>query len=125
MEVSKADLCDRYTILLLKDSRLPDNPNVRRELAAYEAALLSRKLDNFIERLYIVNAQIWHLEADIRAGKEGELGLEEVGRRALKIRDLNRERIAIKNEIAEKFGEFIEVKGQHASEKDCQPVNSM
>ena len=65
--------------------------------------------------LYDINGQIWDLEADIRNGKEGLLGLEEVGRRALKIRDLNAERIRLKNEIAKEHGGFVEYKHNHAS----------
>ena len=68
-----------------------------------------------IDALYEVNGAIWDLESDIRKGKEGELGLEEVGRRALKIRDLNAKRIQFKNDISERYGEDSEVKGNHAS----------
>ena len=56
------------------------------------------------------------MESDIRKGKEGELGLEEVGRRAIAIRDINGLRIMIKNEIAKYFGEFLEKKYNHGSE---------
>lgn len=42
-----------------------------------------------VDKLSITNLKIARLEADIRDGKEGVLGLEEVGRRALAIRDLN------------------------------------
>ena len=57
------------------------------------------------------------MESDIRKGKEGELGLEEVGRRAILIRNLNRERVALKNKIIEETGiGFKDVKVNHASE---------
>jgi len=39
----------------------------------------------------------------------------EVGRRALLIRDFNKNRIAIKNDINSKFGGFQEIKVNHAS----------
>jgi hypothetical protein len=45
------------------------------------------------------------------------LGLEEVGRRALMIRDINNERVACKNEITSLYKEgFIETKHNHASQ---------
>jgi hypothetical protein len=67
--------------------------------------------------LYVINGKIWDLEADIRQGKEGILGLEEVGRRALAIRDFNGERIRLKNEITELVGEkYKEIKIDHASQ---------
>lgn len=72
---------------------------------------------DLVDRLCITNLRIWHLEEDVRAGKEGQLGLEEVGRRALAIRDLNKERVALKNALNEVLdGEaFRELKVKHAS----------
>jgi hypothetical protein len=52
------------------------------------------------------------------------LGLEEVGRRAIAIRDYNAERIRIKNEIQERFGEgFTEFKANHASIANYETQN--
>ena len=74
-------------------------------------------MGDLMDRISIVNIKISILEADIRKGKEDELGLEEVGRRALQIRDLNKERVAIKNAINEKFNDgFKEVKVNHRSQ---------
>jgi len=57
------------------------------------------------------------LESDIRGGKENLLGLEEVGRRAIMIRDLNKKRVALRNKIIEETGiGFKDVKVNHASE---------
>ena len=70
-----------------------------------------------VDRLAIVNLKISLLEADIRQGKEAELGLEEVGRRALLIRDLNKERVALKNHLNEVLdpGAAPDVKVAHRS----------
>jgi len=76
-------------------------------------------LAELIEKLFIVSNRIWLLESDIRQGKEKELGLEEVGRRALAIRDLNKQRIAYKNAINESFDKknaLKEIKVNHRSE---------
>lgn len=74
-------------------------------------------MGDLIDRLSIINLKIWHLEEQIRAGKEGELTKEDICDRAIKIRTLNNERIALKNAINEDFGEgFEEVKVNHASE---------
>ena len=73
--------------------------------------------DQWIKELYNINSQIWDLEADIRAGREGKISLEEVGRRTLLIRDLNRQRVSIKNRIIDETGiGFKDVKINHASE---------
>jgi len=109
---SIGDVCDRYSILLLKKERggLP----VDDELKVYK-----KELDKYpdiwvaVSMLYIVNGNIWSLESDIHLGKEDELGLEEVGRRAIRIREHNKERIGVKNRLNERYGEgFIEIKSK-------------
>ena len=75
-------------------------------------------LADLIEKLLFTNMKIWNLESEIRECKEEELGLEEIGRRALMIRDLNRERIALKNELNrlhDNENYFKEVKVKHVS----------
>ncbi len=70
-----------------------------------------------VDRLSIVNLKIWHLESDIRLGKENKLSKEEIADNALAIRDLNKERIELKNAINELFSKgYREVKVNHASE---------
>lgn len=73
---------------------------------------------DLVDRLAIVHCKIFALEADVRAGKEGQLGLEEVGLRALAIRDLNKERVALRNALNQALdpSAFKEVKVKHASE---------
>lgn len=60
---------------------------------------LSGALLSAIMRLTQMNIEIWNLENEIRMGGEGKMGLVEVGRRALAIRDYNKKRIDYKNEI--------------------------
>ena len=115
MKYPTADLYDRYTIECLKRDRSAANNSSHIIARSNEIDDRTRDED-FISRLYEVNGAIWQLESDIRRGKEGELGLEEVGRRALAIRDINRQRIFIKDEIAKAFGEYGEKKYNHASE---------
>ena len=61
--------------------------------------MIRMSVGDAVDRLAIVNIKISLLEADIRQGRERALGLEEVGRRALQIRDLNKERVALKNHL--------------------------
>jgi hypothetical protein len=69
------------------------------------------------EELKNIHLKIWNLESDIRMGMEHKLGLEEVGIRALAIRDWNNKRVALKNQIAEKLHCNVrEIKKDHASE---------
>lgn len=124
MQMQVSDIMDRMSILQLKEERLGSKlvecADYREWYHAYTSSLdvvLEEKLDSLLVELYIVNGKIWDLEADIRQGKEGLLGLEEVGRRALAIRDYNGTRIQLKNEISSLLKEkYKEIKIDHASQ---------
>ena len=67
--------------------------------------------NEWIEDLKEVNGTTWKMEIDITQGRENELGLEEVGRRAILLRDGNKIRIALKKKIADEAGlDFYEIK---------------
>ena len=122
MEMPLPEILDRMSIVKLKIERIGE-PQLKDEYAQYEKALEDyakvgiKMKKEWLDNLYKINAQIWDLESDIRKGKENELGLKEVGRRAILIRELNKKRIAVKNEIVEKTGiGFKDIKMNHASE---------
>ncbi len=104
-----SEIIDRYTITKLKSERTDED--VKDELIVYQKELqeYAVNLDNYIALMYSINAKIWDTESDIRRG--ADLPLEEVGRLALKVRDLNCERNGIKADIVDKFSEgFKEIK---------------
>jgi hypothetical protein len=74
-----------------------------------------------IMQLQEANAKIWVLEASIRRefpndpSAKKALSMEEVGERAIMIRDFNSLRIKAKKAIDEYFGEISDVKVDHAS----------
>lgn len=71
-----------------------------------------------VDRLCTVSNRIFHLEMKMREGGEAELGLEEVGRRALLIRDLNGERVEMINGLNSLDPEArADIKVMHRSEK--------
>jgi hypothetical protein len=75
----------------------------------------------FFEDLYTnlvgIHNEIWELEAELKTGREAELALEEIGRRAIAIRDHNNKRVALKNAMAEKLNCLVrEIKQDHLSE---------
>ena len=79
---------------------------------------MQEAIADLIDRLCIANIKISILESDIRKGKEDELGLEEVGRRALQIRDINGERVALKNTLKDIFKDgYQDIKVKHRSSK--------
>lgn len=113
------ELLDRLSICMLKCERIGDQSSTADVLALKGGVQRweFHDADRFLEKLHEVNGRIWDLEADIRAGLDQKLGLEEIGRRAIKIREMNKERIAIKNEISSLAGcGFQEVKKNHISE---------
>lgn len=115
MEYPISELMDRYSILHLKVKRLPENKDILEEYEKFGAAIKRHGADKspYIDKMIAINGKIWDLEFKIRMSDD--LILEEVGRRALLIRELNKERIALKNEIAKTHGGFQEVKVDHGS----------
>ena len=123
------ELIDKRSIIQLKIERIEDYNERRRILKEFsdytfaiaqylaEEVCTREDIENWHLRLYETNGKIWDLESAIRKGKENELGLEEVGRRAIEIRTINGQRIAIKSEIVEKIGiGYKDIKINHASE---------
>lgn len=125
IKMSIGDIVDRYSICKLKSERLQlDNSKelqeLEKEIHIYES------IPDFVDRMYEINGKIWDLEADIRKKNEEILGLEEVGRRAIKIRELNTIRVSCKNEINSKYNEgYIEYKMNHGCEKEPSVIVSL
>ena len=103
-----SEIIDRYTITLLKSERTDED--VCEELATYKKELPDNGIaQTFIDRMYEINGKIWETEADIRKGVD--MPLDEVGRLAIKVRELNQIRNGIKGEIVDEFAEgFKEIK---------------
>ena len=109
-----SEILDRYTITKLKSERTDED--VSDELRTYKKEVdnpdyveRSNQIISFIDRLYEINGELWDTEGDIRKGVE--MPLEEIGRLALKVRDLNCIRNEIKAEIVDTFAEgFKEIK---------------
>jgi len=114
MKMPVSEIVDRYTITKLKSERTDED--VHEELACYlkEINSYNTNLDKYIEALYIANGRLWDTEGDIRKGG-ADLPLEEIGRLALQVRDLNCDRNSIKAELVDKFAEgFKELKINYA-----------
>jgi len=118
-----SELCDRLTIAQLKLERLPDSEidktGLQKQIDYYATGIDEDniQLRDLIVDLRVINGKMWDAEYDIRKGLDDDLGLTEIGRRALKIRDLNRVRVRIKNQITELVGqpEFLDCKMNHIS----------
>lgn len=111
------ELVDRYSIAKLKFDKTSAN---RDELEFYQQQVQRFDLTNVskeLEALYTIHSNIWTLEYALKTGREQELPLEEIGRRAIAIRDLNNQRVALKNKIAAQLGCSVrEIKKDHISQ---------
>ena len=111
------ELLDRLVIAELKAEKLGTNT---KELDWYQDAVKSFDLESIQQELYELrkaHEAIWNLECLLKSGLENQVSLEEIGRRAIKIRNLNGERIIIKNTISKKLKcDVIEIKKDHISE---------
>lgn len=117
MKKSIGEIVDRYTICKLKSER--SNGDYSEEINALLKEIEKYGgIDVYVSQLYKLHGEIWDIESDIRCGNEDKLGLEEIGRRALKLRNMNVIRIDIKNEINSRYREgFPEIKVNHGSSK--------
>ena len=68
--MSLGEICDRYSIVLLKSQRTTIDCSDELNQLKTEINKLNN-LSSYIEQLVDVNGQIWDLESDIRKGKEG------------------------------------------------------
>jgi hypothetical protein len=74
------------------------------------------QLKSDIEEITRIHNGIWDLEWQLKSGVDHLLALDEIGRRAIAIRDLNHKRIVFKNSIAALFGlKMREIKSDHLS----------
>lgn len=125
MKMSIGDIADRYSICKLKKERI----EFENEKELFELEEEIKKYDGiqfFVDKLYETNGQIWDLESDIRKSNEDILGLEEVGRRAIRIREINNIRVDLKNQINSKYSEgYIDIKMNHGSEREVSLVISL
>ena len=113
------ELIDRLCIARVKHARTQGaNQN---ELdwyeARYRAMPQSAELDEVIRRMTDIHHAIWDLEWQLKSGVEQMLSLEEIGRRAIAIRDFNNKRIAYKNSVAHIVGHPVtEIKQDHLAD---------
>ena len=89
------ELVDRLAIAEVKFKRTKANEE---ELLWYMNEALRIDISVIVdeyEQLKEIHNEIWELEALLKTGREAELGLEEIGRRAIAIRDHNNKRVCL------------------------------
>ena len=114
------ELIDRLCIARVKHERTNGANQV--ELDWYEDKLRqlpqSAELNFNVDAMTAIHNAIWELEWDLKSGVEQQLPLDEIGRRAIRIRDYNNKRISFKNSIESLLGHPVrEFKHDHLSEE--------
>ena len=125
INISIGELVDKYTICKLKSERA--QIDCSKEMSDYLAEIETYEgIQPYVDQLYEINGKAWITESEIKKENENIIGLEEVGRRAVQGRELNKMRVKIKNTINSKYNEgYIEVKADHDSATDPSLIISL
>jgi hypothetical protein len=111
------ELFDRLSIAEIKFEKTQANAN---ELKWYQLQAKNYNLEIVqaeLAELKQIHLRIWELEKELKSGTEQNIPLEEIGRRAIAIRNHNHERIKLKNRLAELLKCSVrEIKRDHVSE---------
>ena len=113
------ELIDRLCIARVKHARTQGANQVERDWYEHKLAQLpqSTELDAAIQAMTDIHHAIWDLEWQLKSGVEQMLSLQEIGRRAIAIRDFNNKRIAYKNSIATILGHPVrEINQDHLAD---------
>jgi hypothetical protein len=111
------ELVDRLSIAEIKFEKTQANAE---ELEWYQVQAKNYNLEIVqaeLAELKQIHLQIWELEKELKSGTEQNIPLEEIGQRAINIRNHNHERIKLKNRMAERLQCHVrEIKRDHVSE---------
>ena len=113
------ELMDRLVIARVKFEKSQGANRAELEFSQQQVQHIDLSvIESELKSLENIHKQIWSLEAELKSGRESELSLEELGRRAIEIRNWNNRRIALKNAMADKLGQsdLHEIKRDHLSE---------
>lgn len=111
------ELIDRYLIAEIKRDKGAGNYDelefYAHQIRIYDLSLVA----DLMQQLKDIHLGIWDLEKELKTGAEQNLPLEEIGRRAIAIRNKNNQRVKCKNQIAELLGcKIKEFKLDHLSQ---------
>ena len=113
------ELIDRLCIARVKHARTQGANQV--ELDWYEQRFRqlpqSAELDEAVQAMTDIHHAIWDLEWQLKSGVEQMLSLQDIGSRAIAIRDFNNRRIAFKNTVARILKHpVLEIKQDHLAD---------
>ena len=117
MKFPVIEIVDRYTIAVVKHEKT--NGVNQEELDFYLEQMKEANInpsDVKVIELIEHHSYVWSLEDDFKKAKIDALPLEEIGRRALYIRDIGYRRVDLKNALAEMVDDPVrEIKQDHVT----------
>ena len=117
MKFPVIEIVDRYTIAVVKHEKT--NGANQEELYFYLEQMKEANInpsDVKVIELIEHHRYVWSLEDDFKKAKIDALPLEEIGRRALYIRDIGYRRVDLKNALAEMVDDPVrEIKQDHVT----------
>jgi len=120
MKFPVIEIVDRYAIAVVKHDKTKGAN--QEELDFYLDQMKATNINpqhHFVKELIDHHAYVWSLEDDFKKCRIDSLPLEEIGRRALHIRDVGFKRVELKNALAELANDPVrEVKQDHISEEN-------
>lgn len=118
MKFPVIEIVDRYAIAVVKYEKTHGANH--EELKFYQEQLDLINLANDNPKLLELiehHRYVWSLEDDFKKAKIDNLPLEEIGRRALYIRDIGYRRVDLKNDFAKLFDDPVkEIKQDHITD---------
>lgn len=108
MEFPVIELVDRYAIAVVKQAKT--NGENREEVKFYVGQLINAGIDighELLLELINYHSYVWDLEDDFKKCRIDSLPMEEVGKRALHIRDVGFVRQELKNKLAELYNDPV------------------
>ena len=108
MQFPTIELVDRYAIAVVKFEKT--NGANKEELDFYLAQMALANINpanTKVLELIEHHSYVWSLEDDFKKGRIDALPLEEIGRRAIYIRDIGYKRQELKNSLAEAMNDPV------------------
>jgi hypothetical protein len=117
MKFPVIEIVDRYAIAVVKHEKT--NGANQEELDFYLEQMKEANIDPSdvkVIELIEYHSYVWSLEDDFKKAKIDALPLEEIGRRALYIRDIGYRRVDLKNALADMVNDPVrEIKQDHVT----------
>ena len=118
MKFPVIEIVDRYTIAVVKHEKT--NGANQEELDFYLKQMQEAKIDPLNSKVLALiehHDYVWSLEDDFKKAKIDALPLDQIGARALHIRDIGYKRVDLKNALAELVDDPVrEIKADHVSD---------